>query len=347
MTTVRRGVIAAGCWTLDRVKLIDGWPVEEGLVRIQETDRQGGGSAHNLGVDMRTLDTTLPVYGIGLLGEDADGDFIIEQAENVGIETTQLRRTAQAETSFTDVMSVVASGKRTFFHHTGANDLLTPDHFDFDPTTAKILHLGLLGVHQQLDNRWEEDPNGWVTVLKKARAAGLQTNVELVSIDAARIRELCIPCLPHLDFLIVNDYEMGALAEIETVKTGETDQAQCVAAARTVLNKGSMRLVCVHYPGGAACVSAQGVETVDSFALDPDQIRGAVGAGDAFAAGLLYGLHEDWTIRNSMVLAHAVAAASLRSATTVGSVESIDACLALVNLKRVGHGSEEGCLQPL
>lgn len=347
MTGVRRGIIAAGCWTLDRIKLIERWPEEEGLSRIIETDRQGGGSAHNLGVDIRKLDTAIPVFGIGLLGKDADGDFIMAQAQQAGIDTRQLRRTPQAETSFTDVMSVVGSGRRTFFHHAGTNDLLTPDHFEFNNTTAKILHLGLLGVHQRLDDQWQNDPSGWVNVLKKAQASGLQTNVELVSIEAGRIRDLCCPCLPYLDLLIVNDHEMGALAGVETIRQGKTDQNQCVLAARTVMDKGAMTLVCVHYPEGATCVTAQGVVTVDAFSVDSSDIRGTAGAGDAFAAGLLYGLHENWSVRNSMVLAHAVAAASLRSATTVGAVESVDASLAYVNLKREGCSTSESFIKPL
>nr|MBX2880616.1 carbohydrate kinase family protein [Granulosicoccus sp.] len=331
MTTSRRGIIAAGCWTLDRIKLIDSWPGEEGLSRINETDRQGGGSGHNLGVDIRRLDSDMPVFGIGLLGEDADGDFLLSRAESAGIDTQQLARTSQAETSYTDVMSVIETGKRTFFHHAGANDLLTPDHFNFHDSSAKMLHLGLLGVHKRLDERWQDDTNGWVSILKNAKSAGLKTNVELVSIDPRRIRELCTPCLPYLDYLIVNDYEMGALADIQTIKDGDTDEAQCIAAAQEVLQRGAMSLVCVHYPGGAACVTEQGTQTVPAFAVDPAHIRGTAGAGDAFAAGLLYGIHEEWSVRNAMLLAHAVAASSLRSATTVGSVESVDASLAFVN----------------
>ena len=47
---------------------------------------------------------------------------------------------------------------------------------------------------------------------------------------------------------------------------------------------------------------------------------GANGAGDAFAAGMIYGVHEDWPLENSLALAHATAACSLRSVTTSGSV---------------------------
>jgi len=37
---------------------------------------QGGGSAHNLGMDIRKLDSAMPVAAIGLLGQDTDGDYL-------------------------------------------------------------------------------------------------------------------------------------------------------------------------------------------------------------------------------------------------------------------------------
>ena len=348
--TARRGIICGGCWTLDRIKMINQWPQQETLALITETDRQGGGSAHNLGIDIRKLDSSIPVAAIGMVGKDSDGDFLCDTADKHGINIDQLHRTDKAETSYTDVMADETTGKRTFFHHQGSNNLLTPDHFDFTQTQCKQLHLGLLGVHEALDNVWNEDANGWVTVLKKAKAAGLQTNIELVSIDPARIRALCLPCLPWLDTLIVNDYEIGALADIKTisattsdgseltaagrqddaVQIGQARPRQCIAAAEKVMELGAMSHVVVHYPAGAVCVSRDGqVTQTSSLRVDPASIVNTVGAGDAFAAGMLYGIHQNWSVDASLKLAHAVAAASLRSRTTVGSVETVERCLAL------------------
>jgi sugar/nucleoside kinase (ribokinase family) len=44
---------------------------------------------------------------------------------------------------------------------------------------------------------------------------------------------------------------------------------------------------------------------------------------------MLYGLHEGWSLREALTLAHATAAASLRSLSTTGAVESWRGCLAL------------------
>ena len=329
MTEQRHGFVCGGSWALDRIKIVDQWPAEETLARITGTDRQGGGSAHNLGVDIRRLDPAMPVDAIGLLGADPDGDFLFERATEAGLDTTQLHRTGDAATSYTDVMTVAGTGRRTFFHHPGTSDLLTPDHFDFTSTARRILHLGLLGIHRRMDERWGGDANGWVAVLKRAQAAGLETNLELVSIESDRIRHVALPCLAHVDTLIVNDHEIGSLAAVPTVVDGRADPNRCRDAALAVLGLGPMRLVAVHYPEGAVCVTRDGdLFESPSVTVPAEEVAGTVGAGDAFAAGMLYALHENWPVPNALQLAHATAAMSLRSPTTVGSVTDVVTCLA-------------------
>ncbi len=75
-----------------------------------------------------------------------------------------------------------------------------------------------------MDAAWQSEANGWVAVLKKARAAGLMTNLELVSIEPPRVAALARPCLPHLDLLVVNDHEIGAVAGEKTVTAEGTDR---------------------------------------------------------------------------------------------------------------------------
>jgi sugar/nucleoside kinase (ribokinase family) len=79
-------------------------------------------------------------------------------------------------------------------------------------------------------------------------------------------------------------------------------------------------------------VAADGTATFRSAVRVPaDAIVAANGAGDAFAAGLLYGLHEGWPIDRGLGLAHAAAAASLRGMSTTDTVESWQRCLMLAD----------------
>jgi len=341
-TSERKGVISAGTWTLDRVKVVDHWPEEEHLARIIETDQQGGGSGHNLAVDIRRLDSSMPVETIGLIGNDADGDSLVGYAAAAGISATQLYRSDLKQTSYTDVICDTSTGKRTFFHYPGTSDLLSPNHFDFALCKGKWLHLGLLGVHKTMDAKWEHHDNGWVAVLDAAKQVGIATNLELVSIEAEKIRAIATPCLPYLDSLIVNEYELGALSGVSVSDAnGAISVDQCAKAAMSLFAQGSLRVVVVHCPTAAVAITADGnIMFKSSFEVHPSLIKSSVGAGDAFAAGVLYGLHESWDLGASLELGHAAAAASLRAATTVGSVESVQACLEFANHAHLPIGSE-------
>jgi len=114
---------------------------------------------------------------------------------------------------------------------------------------------------------------------------------------------------------------------------GTINQAQCVHAAQTLFDhsekhQGLLHLIVVHSPTLAiAITSNEEITTRKNFDVDSHDIASSVGAGDAFAAGMLYGLHEGWSLESSLELAHATAAASLRSPTAVGSVESVESVL--------------------
>ena len=323
----RHGFICAGCWTVDRIKITNLWPEQEALARIRSVERQGGGSAHNVGIDLKKLDPSIPVSTVGVIGADEDGDYLHNQALAHDINVDLLHRSSSGTTSYTDVITVADTGKRTFFHYPGTNDLLSADDFDFTHSSARILHLGLLSVHEFMDKAQSDSSNGWSQVLKRAQSHGIETSIEMVSIQPQRNRELAYPCLPWLDYLVVNDLEIGALGRMETVINGHTNVDACAEAAKRVLDMGSMRYVTVHYPMGALCVTRnQTLHSSMSYDVPQSLIAGTVGAGDAFASGFLYAMHENWSIDDALELGHVVAASSLRSPNTVDSVESIQEC---------------------
>jgi sugar/nucleoside kinase (ribokinase family) len=330
MRPTRRGFVTGGTWCVDLNKMIDFWPPEDSIAEIHEIDVRGGGSASNLAIDMKKLDPEMPVETIGIVGDDENGRFLLSHADSFGIDRRQIAITSKLPTQFTDCFGSKRTGRRTHIYYAGAAALLTPDHFDFSRTSGRIFHLGLPGIHRVLDAAWQGDANGWVTVLKKAKAAGLTTNFELVMIEPQRLAAIIRPCLPYLDYLIVNDWEIGALAEKRTYNEGSTDIAACLKAARHVLSQSTIGLVVVHFPKGALAVARDGTVTQQPSVRVPQAaIVGANGAGDAFAAGMLYGLHEGWEVKRCLALAHAAAAASLRGASTTDTVEKWQLCLLL------------------
>ena len=66
-----------------------------------------------------------------------------------------------------------------------------------------------------------------------------------------------------------------------------------------------------------------------SVRLPAEKIVGAVGAGDAFAAGVLYGLHEDADMETALLYGVCVAAASMEAAGCSEGVRPLAECLQL------------------
>ena len=327
----RRGVLSAGTFCVDFNKSIARWPEEDTSNEVLAIERQGGGSGFNMALDLKRLDPSLPVEAMGVVGDDELGRFLADECDAHGVDRAALHALEGRATMSVDAFNVASNGRRTHFYHQGVAAEMTPENFDFSSTRTKILHLGLPGAHKAMDVPWRGDASGWVAVLRKARAVGLAANLELMTTRAERLAGLGRPCLPHLNWLIVNDYEIGALAGLETRRAdGSTDPAAVARAIDATLALGAMQWAAAHFPEGAIAGGRDGARVVlGSVAVPQSAIVGANGAGDAFAAGMLYGLHEQWPILKCLELGHASAAASMRAMSTTEGVATAGECLAL------------------
>ncbi len=324
----RSGIICAGAWCIDRNLLVDHWPEEETVSRIISTADHGGCPGHNMSTALKRLGAEFPVSAMGLVGKDEHGAHLIRICDELGIERSHLVMRSDVATSLTLVMTARTTGKRTFFHAANAHALQTPDDFDFSQSQSRIAHFGLPGLHAKLDAPWGSDASGWVTVMKKARAAGLKNNVELASVEPEHIRAVALPLLPFLDTLIINDLEAGAIVDIATVKHGVADAIACRKAAEILMERFNLSLCAIHFPMGGIVMARNGDVAEHASANVPrSEIIGTNGAGDAFAAGILFGHHEAWPIMQSLKLAHSSAATSLRSQATTTSILPWHDCL--------------------
>ena len=323
---MRSGIMAGGNWIVDHLKIIDAWPAQDALASIVAESSGNGGSAYNVLKDLALLGAPFPLAGIGLVGHDKTGDAILADCVAQCIDVTQLQRTAEAATSYTDVMTVRATGRRTFFHQRGANALLGPEHFDFTRTTAKIFHLGYLLLLDRLDALSAAGQTGAAEVLRRARAAGLRTSADCVSDQSGRFRAVAAPALPHVDYFFANDFEAEKLTGLSLRRAQRLDPASVRAAARALLEAGVRTWVFLHCDEGVFAASRETEVWQPSLRVPPGDIRGAAGAGDALAAGVLYGLHEDWDVTRSLRLGVSAAAASLYDPRCSAGLRPVEDC---------------------
>jgi len=326
----RKGLLAGGNWIVDHIKLIDCWPPEETLASILEESRSSGGSPFNILKDLSALGAPFPLEGVGLVGDDELGRWARADCRAHGIVTRQLRATAKLPTSYTDVMSVKSTGKRTFFHQRGANALLAPEHFDFSQTRAKIFHLGYLLLLDTLDSLNAAGKPRACEVLAAARAAGLLTSIDVVSEASDRFRQLVPATLPYVDYLFVNDYEASRITGIALNRDDRIRPAAVEKAAEALIGAGVRRTVVIHFPEAVYARNRTGAtHWQPSLQMPKDRIKGAAGAGDALAAGVLFGLHEGWPMKRSLLLGVAAAASSLTHPSCSAGIVTADQCFAL------------------
>lgn len=326
----RQGILAGGNWIIDQIKIIDCFPGEEALANILEQEKNNGGSPYNLLKDLSLLEAPFPLEGVGLVGNDDNGRLILDDCDSHKINRDQIQSIDFAHTSFTDVMSVKDSGRRTFFHQRGANAFLQKSHFRLESSRAKIFHLGYMLLLDQLDQLDEAGRTPASYLFEEASKAGFITSSDVVSESSGRFRQVVLPSLPYLDYLFLNDLEAENITGHEIRRLGQLNMEAVKNAAAELKGSGVRKAVIIHFPEGALAMADEKlIYTQGSVLINTDLIKGSAGAGDAFAAGVLYGLHEELDLPTSLQAGVAAAAASLRMPSCSAGVESLKTCMQL------------------
>lgn len=321
----RNGILAAGVWLIDHTKHIDHYPEPSRLATISEITRSNGGGAFNLLVDLAKLEADFPLTGAGLIGTDANGDWIESICRSHRINTESIHRTRELPTSCTDVMTERATGRRTFFYLPGANQRFAAEHIPFSRSTARIFYLGYPGLLPAIDAR---DSSGVSDVLQRAAEAGFVTAMDLVSADGCPWKSIA-QALPWVDILFTNEWEAARLLDLPSAAENALTRGDLISFGRALLGRGVRRAVVVHSAHGAICTDAGGSSSAcGAVAVPADQIQGTCGAGDALAAGFLLKAHDGKPWEDCLELGVCAAAMCLRDLTSSNGLKSAPECVA-------------------
>lgn len=320
----RSGILAGGNWIIDQVKIIDTYPAPEQLANIKSQHQGSGGSPYNVLVNLAKLGAEFPLAGAGLVGKDSLGAEILADCTRRQIDIRWLKAAPGLPTSYTDVMTVASTGKRTFFHHRGANAHWDGKDLDFMKSKARIFQLGYLLLLDRLDGPDKLLGTRAAKLLSDAQAAGLKTCVDVVSEASDRFKAVVTPALKFCDYCIVNEYEAGLTTGFRIRKEGVLDTVSLRHAAGAMLQCGVKELVVIHFPEGCFARTRDGKDHWQPSLQVPDKaIAGTAGAGDAFAAGVLLGLHEAWDLQRCLLTGVCAAAACLSDPTCTGGMKTL------------------------
>ncbi len=322
---MKKGIAVGGNITVDYVKTIDSYPLQGNLSSISAVHTSVGGALPNVLLDLARMDGELPLKAIGMVGEDEDGSRILAALRRHGIDTGQIRKAPNAGTSFSDVMTVRDTGVRTFFHYRGANQLLNREHFNFDKLDADILHIGYALLLDALDAPDAEYGVRMAGLLDRAHRSGLRTSLDVVSENSDRYVRIIPPSLPHCNYFIVNELEASQTTGIKV--RDEKDRllvGNMKKICSRLMDMGVNDLVVLHAPeGGFAMDCDRRFFIQGSLQLPKGYIKGTVGAGDAFCAGILYSLYRKWDVQKALQIGTAAAACCLSEKDATGGMKDI------------------------
>ena len=251
-------------------------PAGKGPLRFQ---RHAGGAPANVAVALAKLGT--PVAFVGMLAEDAFGDFLLASLAEAGVATRLVRRTTEANTALAFVTLDDKGERRFSFYRPPAADLLfRREHFQTQAfATASAFHICSNSL---------SDPACAEATLEGVRLA--RTCGALVSFDVnyrAGLWPTHADARPRIWSLLREaDVVKLSTAELQYLAEPMRDEAAVIEQ----LWRGKTRwLLITDGAGPMRSLTREKELQLDAFKAD---CINATGAGDAFVAGILDSLSE-------------------------------------------------------
>ncbi len=269
------GVAGVGPALIDYIHLIDSFPKPGGHAVVKETHRVPGGAAANVIYGLSKLGVACHFYST--IGKDEDAELFRRSMEEVGVKL--VLNTTDARTGRVDVY-VDSAGERTFFVHPnaagkpelrmGSEDFQVNSFFYLDPFPS---HLSF-DTHLEVAERAKEYD---CTVI-------LNPGYPYTSLGFRVLKEL----LQHVDILILSQPEFSMLG------VGEAEMLRYVSTLVITLGR-----------SGSVAVTREGRHFRPAYEV---KAVDTTGAGDAFAAGFLYGYISGYEIERCLKMGNFAAA---------------------------------------
>lgn len=328
----QKGIAIAVTMLLDLVKDIDTYPTIGMLTNISHVSRAVGGCAPNTAINLTKIDRRIPITVFGKVGTDENGRYIVDQLYRNGINVSKISYSSQESTSFCDVMSI-PSGERTFFHQRGANKEFAPADIDISSLNCNLLHIGYILLLDQFDAEDKTYGTVMARFLHDVQKKGIKTSIDLVSNSSGSFSKTVIPALKYCNYVIINEIECCSVWNLNArTASGAIDYQNIQLAMKKTIEAGVRDRVIVH--AKEACFIMDCKENflkIPSLNIPKEEIKGTVGAGDAFCAGCLYGIYHNYNDKQILEFASAAAACNLFAANSVDGMKPRNEIMKMVD----------------
>ena len=272
--------VGFGLNAVDHLIVVPEYPAFDTKMRFLDHKQSAGGQTATAMVALKRLG--FKTAYAGRFGSDDAGKFGFRTLTEEGVDTRFVETIQDASTQIAFIIIDKRNGERTIVWD-------RDDRLAYAPDDAPV-GFGPLGRVLHLD---AHDPPACVRVAREARDTGTVVSADIDNVYLG-VEEL----LPLIDLLVTSK-------EFPNRVTGIRDQRQSLIELKS---RYGCALVGMTLGVQGAIVYSDG-QFLESPAFHaPGGCVDTTGAGDAFHAGLLYGMLEGKEIEESLRLGHAVAA---------------------------------------
>jgi sugar/nucleoside kinase (ribokinase family) len=130
--------------------------------------------------------------------------------------------------------------------------------------------------------------------------------------------------LPYIDYLLLNEIEAQLLFKESIINSKKNlNKKKLIGLSKKIFKKGILKALIIHSPDESLYISPNENIHTKSKKIAKSKIVNSVGAGDAFCAGFIYGIYENWNMKTTLSKAHAAGAAMMKVDASSGKLPNI------------------------
>ncbi|GIV63893.1 MAG: ribokinase [Chloroflexota bacterium] len=291
-----KNVVVIGSLNIDLIAKTPHAPAAGETVNAEEFFIVPGGKGANQAVGMARLG--LGVTLIGRVGLDYFGNFLIRKLEQEKINVSWIFQDLEELTSLAMII-LEESGENRIVVAQGANYRIAPS--DIDRAEAEFENADLVVCH------FGQSHPVLPYILQLAKEKNKKTVV-----NPAPAFPLSQDLLKSIDYLIVNQGEAEIISGLAV-----TDLTSAFQAAKQLHSRGSKEVIITLGAEGAIFSTNHHQFHLPAYSVN---VVDTTAAGDAFIAGLVYGILKDWSPTQRVQFANACGALA---STRIGAISSL------------------------
>lgn len=313
---INKGIVCAGNIILDEILEINRWPKISELSFINKLNLSPGGSALNVTCNFKFYNAPFDVYTSGCIGNDFRGKKIKEICIRNNISFKNISTIKNEKTSFTNVIISPNNKERTFFYFPGANNSYNTLRIKknlFNNKKIKIFHLGYMCLLQGLEKIDKNKKLNLENLFIKIKKNKIDISLDTITLENHKPYKKFLSCLKYVDHLIINEKEALLIANINT---RYTNIFYIKKACIKIASYGIKQNIIIHSKNLVVWYKDKKFFVKKFKLISKNKIVNSSGSGDAFLAGILWGINLNYNKDKTVNMAHKFSTNNLSNYTS-------------------------------